>query len=89
MHHIFELDEILRLITGHLIESGGEGALSLACCCKHFSIPVLDTMWEEGQTDLVTLLQTFPPSVWEVDRRTFVSPRQLPSYRMRLVTITM
>lgn len=79
MHHMFELDEILRLITVHLAEISPKGALSLACCCKSFSTPVLDTMWGEEQKDLTTLLKTFPRSVWEVKAKIFVSPpHQLP-----------
>jgi hypothetical protein len=82
MHHVFELDEILRIIAKNLTDtgrSGLQGALSLACCCKPFSAPVLDTMWEEEQTDFVVLLKTFPQSVWEITDHTFVSlPHQLP-----------
>ena len=79
MHHIFELDEILRLIAVHLTSISLKGALSLACCCKTLSAPVLDTMWGEEQEDLVTLLKTFPCSVWKADYKAFVSPPpQLP-----------
>ncbi|KAF9647206.1 hypothetical protein BDM02DRAFT_2746303 [Thelephora ganbajun] len=76
MHHVFELDEILRLIASDLIDTGDGGALSLACCCRSFSTPVLDTMWEEGQSDFTTLLKTFPCSVWRVVNMTFRFTRQ-------------
>ena len=80
MHHVFELDEILRTVANELIASyRTDAALSFACSCKSFSIPVLDTMWEEEQRDFMTLLKTLPPSVWVVASQTFVSPIPLDS----------
>jgi hypothetical protein len=75
MHHMFELDEILRLIASELVNTDCSGtALALACTRSSFSAPVLDTMWEEGQNDLTTLLKTFPPPVWAIADNKFVSP---------------
>ena len=83
MHHIFELDEIIRLIANNLVDIGcNRGALSLACCCKLLSVPVLDTMWEWEQTDLTTLIMTFPPDLWEATPHAIVSPPQNPPHRM-------
>lgn len=75
MHHLFRVDEILRSIASHIVDTGHyESALSLACCCTTISAPTLDVMWE-GQTNFVTALKTLPPSsVWEVTGRTLVSP---------------
>lgn len=80
MHHIFKLDEIIRLVVGELVNSdSNSAALSLACSCRCLSDPVLDTMWEEGQTDLVKLLKTFPSSAGVVKDGTFVSSRNFSS----------
>jgi len=58
-------DEIVRLIALELVASGGEAtAVGLACCCKGFEDPVLDTLWAE-QVSLLPLLKTLPSGVWK------------------------
>lgn len=83
MHHIFEVDEIIRLIASHLVDTGSEGtALALACSHRSLSTPVLDTLWEQGQTNFVELLKTFPSTAWVVASQTFVSPSRDSSLNM-------
>ena len=65
MHACLHVDEIVRLIACQLVESQGRAtAVALACCCRGFEDPVLDTLWET-QHLLTPLLKTFPENVWE------------------------
>jgi len=73
MHHVFEVDEIVRLIAFSIEYEDRWDAVCFACCCKSFSSPVLDTIWGEWQRDLTRLLRTLPPSVWVFVDETFVS----------------
>ena len=74
MHRCLNIDEILRLIAYELVTSGREGgALCLACCCKCFQEPVLDTLWAT-QFDLYMLLMCFPEDVWENGRYAVSAP---------------
>jgi len=60
MHACLYVDEILRLIIRELVVPGAKGtAVAVACCCKSFEDPVLDTLWET-QTQLLYLLETLP-----------------------------
>ena len=72
MHHIFEVDEILRIITSSLGYGEFEDAISLACCRKSFSAPALDAIWGTYQREFTWLLRTLPPSVWMIVDKTFV-----------------
>lgn len=73
MHPCLGVDEILRLIARKLVESEAEAtAVSLACCCKCFEDPMLDTLWE-GQDQLIPLLKCFPPDAWAERHGKFVS----------------
>ena len=72
MHHVFEVDEILRYIAFKIVYEDRKTAISFACCCKSFSAPALDTVWGL-QYEFISLLQTLPPSVWNIVDRTFVS----------------
>ena len=67
MHSCLHVDEIVRLIAHELVTSRGkQTAVSLACCCKIFEDPVLDTLWET-QDRLLPLLKSFPGDVWNDD----------------------
>jgi hypothetical protein len=47
MYPCLSVDEILRLLARGLVASKGKAtAVALACCCKCFEGPVLDTLWE-------------------------------------------
>ena len=72
MHHVFEVDEILRLIASSLVYEGQADAISFACCCKSLSAPTLDTLWGTGYYDLTQLLRTLPPNVWTIRGDAFV-----------------
>ena len=50
-HKVFEIDEILRLITGHAVDLGGSAPVALACCCKVFEEPTLSLYWEDRRLD--------------------------------------
>jgi len=64
MHACLHVDEILRLIACEVVASEEKvTAVALACCCKDFEDPVLDTLWET-QYELIPLLKTFPEDVW-------------------------
>ena len=74
MHACLNVDEIVRLIAHELVASGGEGsAVGLACCCKSFEDPVLDTLWA-GQRLLRPLLKSLPSDVWNEDKCTVSAP---------------
>ena len=73
MHHVFEVDEILRFIAFSIDYKDRKDGVSLACCCKSFSGPTLDIIWEQYQRHLTTLLKTLPPSVWTTVDGPFVS----------------
>jgi len=65
MHACLNVDEIVRAIAHELVTSSGEGsAVSLACCCKSFEDPVLDTLWAKQQM-LLPLLKSLPGDVWK------------------------
>ena len=65
MHVRLGVDEIVRLVVGELVASGGKkSAVSLASSCKNLKDPVLDALWET-QDQLPPLLRSFPESVWE------------------------
>ena len=73
MHACLNVDEIVRLIAGELVTSGGEAtAVGLACCCKGFEDPALDALWAELDR-LLPLLKTFPGDVWNEGKYTSVS----------------
>ena len=72
MHHVFEVDEILRLIASSLVYEDRTGAISFACCCKSFSAPTLDTLWGIYYYDFTRLLRTLPPQVWTIRGNAFV-----------------
>ena len=64
MYACLNVDEITRRIASELVASGGKAtAVALACCCKSFEDPVLDTLWET-QGQLLWLLRSFPGDVW-------------------------
>ena len=64
MHHCLRVDEIVRHVASELVASKGEAAaVALACCCKSFEDPVLDTLWEI-QEGLTPLLESLPEDVW-------------------------
>jgi hypothetical protein len=79
MHHVFEVDEILRFIASSIEYKNRTDAVSFACCCKSFSAPTLDFIWGVWQLHFTTLLQTLPPSAWAIVDGNFVSvpPTQL------------
>ena len=64
MHACLNVDEIVRLIAGELVESKTKAAaVALASCCKGFEGPVLDVLWET-QDGLLPLLKSLPGDVW-------------------------
>lgn len=73
MHHIFRVDEILRIIASSIEYENRIDAVSFACCCKSFSAPALDAIWGTWQRSFPTLLRTLPPSAWTIEDKTFVS----------------
>ena len=74
MHTCLYVDEILRLLAWELVVSEEKSAaVALACCCKGFEEPVLDTLWET-QDRLTPLLKCFPQDIWKEEEERFVSP---------------
>ena len=74
MHRCLNVDEIVRLIAYELVTSGRKAAaVGLACCCKGFEDPALDTLWAT-QTDLSTLFKCFPGDVWNEGGYTVSTP---------------
>jgi len=80
MHACLNVDEILRLIAYELVASGRwVTAVALACCCKSFEDPVLDTLWET-QYRLTPLLKSLPGDVWGGGECTVSAPiTRMPS----------
>ena len=74
MHHVFQIDELIREITRHMIvwDIPQRFVLDWALTCKSISDPTLDVLWET-QDSLVNLLKTLPSDVWEMNRRKLVS----------------
>jgi len=67
MHACLNVDEIVRLIACQLVTSKVKAtAVALACCCRSFEDPVLDTLWET-QEGLLPSLKTLPGDVWNED----------------------
>ena len=95
MHACLNVDEILRLIASELVVSqGGATAVALACCCKSFEDPVLDTLWET-QYQLFPLLESLPGDIWKDGKRGVSAPTTyvfsslnyfIPKYFKRLPT---
>ena len=86
MHHCLNIDEIVRLIAYELVASGRKATVvCLACCCKHFQDPVLDTLWAT-QFELFALFKCFPEDVWNEGGYTVSAPTTytLPSQRFGL-----
>ena len=80
MHRCLHVDEIVRLIASELVTSEGKGtAVSLACCCKSFEDPVLDTLWAT-QDQLLPLLKSFPGDVWNEDECIVSAPTTCVSF---------
>ena len=75
MHACLNVDEIVRLIAGELVESKAKAtAAALACCCKNFEGPVSDTLWET-QEELLPLLKSLPVDVWNEGGYTVSTPK--------------
>lgn len=73
MHRCLSVDEILRFFACELVALEAKAtAVSLACCCRGFEIPVLDVLWE-SQEQLLPLLKSLPGDVWKVEAGRFVS----------------
>jgi len=74
MHHIFQIDELIREITRHMFvrHISQRFVLDWALTCKMVSGPALDVLWET-QDSLINLLKTLPSDIWEVNRRKLVS----------------
>ena len=73
MHHVFEVDEVLRFIASSIDHKHREDAVYFACCRKSFSAPALDVIWGRCQPHSTALLKTLPPSIWTIVDGTFVS----------------
>lgn len=88
MHHIFQIDELVREITRHMFVwcIPIRFVLDWALTCKTISDPALDVMWET-QDSLINLLKTLPSDVWEVNRRKLVGYPYCLKYR-RLISIS-
>ena len=76
MHPCFNVDEILRQLARELVVLEEEATVvALACCCKGFEDPALDTLWE-SQDQLFPLLKTLPTDAWKTEAGHFVSLSQ-------------
>ncbi|KAF9648204.1 hypothetical protein BDM02DRAFT_3129189 [Thelephora ganbajun] len=56
---VFEIDELARLVSHHLVSTNRESAVSLACTCRLLEVPVLSSLWEL-QDSLLTLIGALP-----------------------------
>lgn len=86
MHHIFQIDELVKEITRHMFvwHAPQRFMLDWALTCNTISDPALDVLWET-QDSLVNLLKTLPSDIWEVNRRKLVSDSN-PKNFTRLIT---
>jgi len=64
-HRALAVDEILREIIVHVVNTHPATAVSLACCAKSFEEPALSALWKT-QTELPTLITTLPPDSWDL-----------------------
>ena len=58
-HRIFEIDELARLISRHLVSTDPGSVASLACTCRFLEEPALSSLWEL-QDSLFTLIDVSP-----------------------------
>ena len=76
MHHqIFEIDELARLISRHLVLAHRASAVSLACACRSLEEPALSSLWG-FQYSLTTLIGVSPIIMIKGE----VCDRHCPSY---------
>ena len=74
MHACLQVDEILRLLAWELVGSEAKATVvALACSCKSFEDPALDTLWET-QERLPPLFESLPRDVWGDDTCTVSTP---------------
>ena len=87
MHACLNVDEILRLIVSELVGLEAKAAAAaLACCCKSFEDPVLDTLWET-QNRLLPLLKSLPVDVWNEGGCTVSAPAAPVFYRLNYLVL--
>lgn len=68
MHRCLCVDDIVRPIAGELVAAkANASAVALACCCKRFEDPVLDTLWAT-QSHFVPLLRILLGDLWRPDQ---------------------
>ena len=80
MHHqIFEIDELARHISRHLVSTHRASAVSLACACRSLEEPALSSLWEH-QDSLATLIGVSPIVDGEVCDRGYLSYSHLTPY---------
>ena len=58
-HRIFEIDELVGLISRHLVSTHYPSAVSLACACRFLEEPALSSLWEL-QNSFTTLIGVLP-----------------------------
>jgi len=64
-HRALVVDEILREVTAHVIDTHPPTAVSLARCAKFFEEPALSALWKI-QNELWILIKTLPPDSWDL-----------------------
>ena len=59
MSRVFKIDELVRLISSHLLSTDPGALVSLACTCRNLEVPALSSLWET-QCSFVTLIRLLP-----------------------------
>ena len=78
MHRCLCVDEIVRLVAQELVDADEWAtAAALACSCKSFENPVLDTLWTI-QCDFIPLLKTLPEDVWDPNHKVSIAKMIFP-----------
>lgn len=65
-HPVFQIDELLRLIIDHLVNTCPSAAVSFAATCRSLEEPTLSSLWKR-QYYFNTLLGVLPSFTYGVD----------------------
>lgn len=81
MHHAFQLDEIVNLITIQVAVTECKDVVKLARACRTLAKPCLDILWSNYQHEFLPLIRCLPQDCFVLDddgfETLFVSDRWL------------
>jgi len=84
-HRIVEIDELVRLVVGELVETSPRTVVSFALTCRSLEEPTLSSLWREKRS-LTDLVMVLPNRAWVQDDdgvESIVSVCNFPGDRVR------